>query len=109
MARIIATKQMHVGRRGEGWTEFILADRMTTGALPMGARRWVLAPHARGPEVAHGGAEEMLYVIRGSGAVVVGRRRFPLEPESVLWLEPGDRYYLEAGADGLEVLQGCAP
>jgi hypothetical protein len=51
----------------------------------------------------------MLYVIAGSGAAVVGGRRLPLEPESLLWLEPGDRCQLESGAQGLDVLQSYAP
>ncbi len=56
-----------------------------------------------------GEAEQLLYVIRGSGVALVNSEQLPLEPESVLWLEPGDRYRIEAGEHGLEILQSYAP
>jgi quercetin dioxygenase-like cupin family protein len=109
MPIIVRPGQMRVHRQGEGWTEVILADRQTIGTPAIVARRWSLAPHARGPEMTRGEAEHMLYVIHGSGVAHVGGERLPLEPESVLWLEPGDRCQVEAGEHGLEILQGCAP
>lgn len=96
---------MEVARSGEGWTEY----RFARDGLPMGARRWVLKPGAHGPEVEHRDAEAMLYVVRGSGAAVVAGTVLPLAAETVVWLERGDRFILEAGPQGLEVLQGYAP
>lgn len=52
----------------------------------------------------HEAGESFLYVIAGEGAVELPDRRFPLAPESVVWLEPGDRYRLAAGEGGLAVL-----
>jgi len=109
MPILVKSEQMKTGRRGEGWTETILADSQTIGTAAMIARRWTFEPDARGPETTHGPVEQLLYVIRGSGTAFVGGERLPLNPETVLWLEPGDQYYLEAGESGLEILQGSAP
>jgi len=54
-------------------------------------------------------AERFLYVIRGAGGAHVGEQSFPLDTESVLWLEKDDMFLLEASADGLEVLLCRAP
>jgi hypothetical protein len=48
-------------------------------------------------------------VIGGTGTAIVGDERLPLAPESVLWLESGDRYRVEAGPDGIELLLAEAP
>ena len=53
--------------------------------------------------------ERFLYVIQGAGQAQVGQEIFPLSTESMLWLESGDTFTLEAGADGLEVLVCRAP
>lgn len=71
-----------------------------TGVDAMTLDRITLAPDAEGPELQHRGAERFLYVIRGSGTA--GELR--LEPEMMIWLEPGDRLRLVAAADGLQVL-----
>ncbi len=91
----------------------VLADPSWIGAPAMAARRWRVPPGAVGPEIARGADEErFLFVVEGSGTAVVGAERFPLSPESVLWLEPGDRCRLEgpaAGSEPLEVLEAWAP
>lgn len=94
---------------GEGWRIVTLADEEDMGAPAMLARRWHIDPRAKGPLITHGDTEQLLYIIEGRGAALVGGERLPLEPETVLWLEPGDEYQFEAGEDGLEILQGYAP
>jgi quercetin dioxygenase-like cupin family protein len=107
---VIKTADDHqVLDRGVGWVITALADRDTISQEALGARRWSIASGVIGPETVHGDFDEMLYVISGSGEAIVGEARFRLEPESVLWLETGDRYHLEAGSEGLEILQGYAP
>ncbi len=54
-------------------------------------------------------AERFVYVIRGVGQAYVGEQIYPLAPESILWVESGDTYYLRAGAEQLEVLVCRAP
>jgi quercetin dioxygenase-like cupin family protein len=75
----------------------------------MTARRWTLQPGAIGPERVHGDVDQLLYVVRGTGAAVVNGQEFALGPESILWLEPGEAYHFVAGSNGLEIIQGYAP
>ncbi|MFQ5611083.1 MAG: hypothetical protein ACE5H9_03025 [Anaerolineae bacterium] len=109
MPIIINAQDTHLTRRGAGWQEITLADARTIGAPAMVARRWRLEPGASGPDLEQGDAEQLLYVIRGGGAALVDGQALPLSTESVLWLEPGERYRFIAGEDGLEILQGYAP
>jgi quercetin dioxygenase-like cupin family protein len=106
MPIIINPEAMPVTRQGEGWAEITLADAQTIGAPAMVARRWVLGPGARGPELVQGEVDQLLYVIRGSGLAVVNGQEFRLSEESLLWLEPGESYQFIGGAEGLEILQG---
>ena len=109
MAIIRNPDEMHTSRYGESCAETLLAELQPPGVAGMVARRWSLKPLGRGPQIEHGDYEEMLYIISGSGSAQVGAERYPLQPESLLWLEHGDTYSLEAGPEGLEVLQYCAP
>lgn len=47
-----------------------------------------------------GDGETMAYVVEGRGETALG----PLEPESVVWLDPGDAVAVEAGPGGLRLL-----
>jgi quercetin dioxygenase-like cupin family protein len=105
---------------GEGWVETTLADARTAGFPAMVVRRLTIEPGAVGPEVgAHAsrgadtedepGTDQMLYVIRGEGSATLVEEQLPLAPETVLWLEPGDRSRLRAGPTGLDVLVAWAP
>ena len=108
MPIIITTEETTITRQGEGWTEFTLVDQKSASAPPMVARRWVLEPNARGPESVQDNTDQLLYVIRGSGQAIVDGQEFALDPESVLWLEPGEQYRFTAAETGLEILQGYA-
>src|SRR5574341_419639 len=109
MPKLITPDEMQTTRSGEGWTEITLADSRTTGTAAMVARRWVLQPGATGPEIVHGDVDQLLYVAQGGGKAVVNGTEFALDHESILWLEPGERYHFVAGPDGLEIIQGYAP
>jgi quercetin dioxygenase-like cupin family protein len=109
MPIILNPEQMEVTHTDDGWTETTLADARSTGTAAMVARRWVLQPGIEGPERVHGDVDQLLYVMRGSGTVIVNGAEFPLGHESILWLEPGERYRFVAGPGGLEILQGYAP
>jgi transposase len=43
-------------------------------------------------------------IVRGDGWLWVNGTSYRLAPETVVWLEPGDEYYVQAGAEGIEVL-----
>ena len=109
MPIIVDAEKTQATRKGEGWIEITIADAETIGAPAMVARRWAIEPHAQGPELVQGDVDQLLYVIRVSGTAVVDVKEFTLNDESVLWLEPGERYHFIAGQDGLEILQGFAP
>lgn len=78
-------------------------ELLTDGTLALDARRLALAPGERAGRRA-GAGETMLYVIAGGGRVS-GR---PLARESLVWLDPGEHYELEAGPGGLELLEAAA-
>jgi quercetin dioxygenase-like cupin family protein len=109
MPVIVPAEQTRVTREGLGWQEITLADAAVFGQPAMVARRLILEPGASGPPARHVDADQLLYVIRGHGRAVVDGRDFSLNEESVLWLEPGDRYHFVAGDEGLEILQAYAP
>jgi quercetin dioxygenase-like cupin family protein len=109
MPIIVNTQDVRVTRQGVGWKEITLADAEIIGAPAMVARRWVLEAHAQGPELTQGDTDQLLYVIYGSGNAIVNGEEMPLNKESMLWLEPGEKYHFLAGKDGLEILQGYAP
>ena len=86
-----------------------LANRDTLGVDALQVERVQIAPGARTEPASVSAAEYFLYVIRGAGRAQVGDQTFPLEAESVLWLESGDTFWLEAGHESLEVLLCRAP
>ena len=69
----------------------------------------MLEAGAKGPELEQGETEQLLYIIRGSGIAIVNGEEMSVSDETVLWVEPGERYQFVAGEDGLEILQGYAP
>jgi quercetin dioxygenase-like cupin family protein len=109
MPVIIKADEMRLTSQGKGWVETTLADSKSIGTPAMVARRWSFEPYALGPLNIHGEAEQLLYVIQGGGEAHVNSEIYPLEGETMLWLEHADQYQFKAGADGLEILQGYAP
>lgn len=86
-----------------------LANPDMLGANPLQVERITLDADARTTSYAAIDAERFVYVVRGRGQAHVGEQSFPLDTEAVLWLEKSDMFFLEAGADGLEVLLCRAP
>jgi mannose-6-phosphate isomerase-like protein (cupin superfamily) len=120
VAIVIRPEDARGDSHGEGWVQTTLADARTFGSPAMVVRRLTIEPGAAGLEVgahasagagteAEPGTDEMLYVIRGDGFATLVEEQLPLAPETVLWLEPGDRYRLRAGPTGLDVLVAWAP
>jgi quercetin dioxygenase-like cupin family protein len=109
MPVIVNEKDTVITRQGRGWTEITLVDAKSIGTAAMVARRWVLKPGTKGPELLQGETDQLLYVIKGSGSAIVDGVEMQLADESVLWLEPGERFQFVTTEDQLEILQGYAP
>jgi quercetin dioxygenase-like cupin family protein len=71
---------------------------------PLTLERWDLAAGEATGWRDHEAGEGFLYVIEGDGVLELPDERHGLAPESVVWLEPGDRYRLEGGRGGLAIL-----
>lgn len=109
MPKIVNPDEMPETVADDGWTVRTVADAAAIGFPAMVARWWTFPPGTHGPMQKRGQADELLYVIRGSGKAVVDGQEFELDDESVLWVEEGEMYYFVAGNTGLEILQGYAP
>ena len=96
-------------RNKDGVTYTTLADAAMLGADALGVERVALGASKSSEPTTSVDVERFLYVIQGSGQAQVGGEAFPLASESMLWIEPGDTFTLEAGAGGLEVLVCKAP
>jgi quercetin dioxygenase-like cupin family protein len=86
-----------------------LANQRMLGTNALQVEKVLLQPGVESASYPPSDGERFVYVIRGQGQAYVNERAFPLSTESVLWLETGDTFYLEAGSDGLEVLFCQAP
>jgi mannose-6-phosphate isomerase-like protein (cupin superfamily) len=96
-------------RNKEGATYITLANTAMLGADALDVKRITLEAGKKSEPASAVEAERFLYVIQGSGRAQVGIETFPLTPESMLWIESGDMFTLEAGGEGLEVLVSQAP
>lgn len=86
-----------------------LANRAMLGTDALQVERIILEACAKSSRFESITPERFVYVIRGTGQAHVGEQSFPLEAESMLWLEKDDTFYLEADMDGLEILLCQAP
>ena len=75
----------------------------------MEVKRLILDPNIISPEFTHNHIDQLLYVIKGDGIAKVNSKDFPLDKESILWLESGEKYHFISGGLGLEILHATAP
>jgi len=108
MPTIFGPKDLPVTRKNGGRIA-ALANHAMLGTNALQVEHIELEAVAKTPVFEAFDVERFVYVIRGQGRASVGEEEFPLAAESVLWLERGDTFYLEAGADGLEILLCHAP
>ncbi|RJP48120.1 MAG: hypothetical protein C4586_09690 [Anaerolineaceae bacterium] len=86
-----------------------LANHAMLGTDALQVERIILEARTKSSSFESFEPERFIYVIRGKGQAQVGEQTFPLDAESMLWLEKDDTFYLEADMDGLEVLLCHAP
>ena len=96
-------------RNQDGATYTTLANAAMLGADALQVEHVTLETGKKTEPASAVEAERFLYVIQGTGQAHIGDEMFPLAPESMLWIEAGDMYSLEAGAEQLEVLICRAP
>jgi hypothetical protein len=108
MPIIFETKDLPVTEK-QGAKIATLANQRMLGTNALQVERIILQPGVVSDSDPPRDAERFVYVIRGQGQAHVGAQIFPLETESILWLEKSDSVSLEAGAAGLEVLLSHAP
>lgn len=81
-----------------------LANQTMLGTDALQVERILLEANTKSTPYDATDAERFLYVIHGKGQAYIGEEVFPLEAESVLWLEKHDTFTLQAGGSQLEVL-----
>lgn len=86
-----------------------LADQAMLGTRALQVKRITLDADSISESFGAENAERFVYVVCGRGQAGVGNESFPLDVESVLWLEKDDTFRFEASVDGLEVLLCRAP
>ena len=96
-------------RNQDGVTYTTLANAAMLGADALQVEHVALEAGKKSEPADAVDAERFLYVIQGTGQAHVGSDAFPLAPESMLWIESGETFTLEAGAEQLEVLICRAP
>ena len=82
------------------------------GVSAFGINELEMPPGAEGPTHDHAkdGQEEVYVIIRGSGSIKVDGTESPLKTGQYVFLPPGARRQMIAGADGLAwVGVGCQP
>ena len=57
----------------------------------------------------HGGADQWLFVVRGTGTARINGKRHALRPGTVLLIERGDRHEIVAGRGRLDTLNLYVP
>jgi len=86
-----------------------LANQAMLGTDALQVRHIRLEMNSKSDPYGAENAERFVYVIRGKGLARVAGESFPLEAESVLWLEKSDSFQFETEAGELELLLCYAP
>jgi len=86
-----------------------LANQAMLGTDALQVKRITLNANSKSESYDAENAERFVYVISGKGQADVGNESFPLEAESVLWLEKTDSFHFATEANELELLLCYAP
>jgi uncharacterized cupin superfamily protein len=88
------------------WDGFANLVRPGLGLTAFGANVMNLPPdyETKAHDESDSGQEELYVALAGSGAVVVGEERVPLDPERAVRVAPGTSRILASGPEGMRVL-----
>src|SRR5689334_10430310 len=88
------------------WGAFKRA-RAELGLSAFGLQVMDLPPHAEGypdHDHTHDGQEELYVVLRGGGEIELDGERHPLDPDTMVGVQPGVRRKVHPGPDGIRLL-----
>lgn len=108
MPKIFESRDLSV-KEEKGMRVKTLANATMLGTDALQVKQIMLEAGTKSETFAAVEAERFIYVIHGKGQAYVGEEVFPLETESVLWLEKQDAFMLEADETELELLLCQAP
>jgi mannose-6-phosphate isomerase-like protein (cupin superfamily) len=86
--------------------------RVSIGNERSQAAQMVVAPgeHEGGSDNRHGGADQWLYVVSGTGLAIVNGKRYPLRSGSLLLIERGDTHEIRStGRSALKTVNIYVP
>ena len=86
-----------------------LANQAMLGTDALQVKRITLNANSKSETFDAENMERFVYVISGKGQAQVGNETFPLEAESVLWLEKSEAFHFETEENELELLLCYAP
>ena len=108
MPRIIKKEDIQCHPQIPGLQIKSVTETLNQDSKVMEVKRLILDPNIISPEFTHNDIDQLLYVIKGDGIAKVNSKEFPLDKESILWLESGEKYLFISGGLGLEILQANA-
>ena len=108
MPRIIKKEDIQCHTQIPGFQIKSVTETLNQDSKVMEVKRLILDPNIISPEFTHNDIDQLLYVIKGDGIAKVNSKDFPLDKESILWLESGEKYLFISGGSGLEILQANA-
>ena len=108
MPTIFETKDLPIDEK-TGVKIATLANQAMLGTDALQVKHITLSVTSKSESFGAENAERFVYVISGKGQAQVGSEAFPLEAESVLWLEKSDAFHFETEASELELLLCYAP
>ena len=108
MPRIIKKENIQCHPQIPGFQIKSVTEVLNQDSRLMEVKRLILDPNIISPEFTHNEIDQLLYVIKGDGIAKVNSKEFPLDKESILWLESGEKYLFISGGLGLEILQANA-
>ena len=91
-------------RFGKGFRVGITGDHAQIATMTL-----VAGDSEGDPRNRHRGADQCLFVVRGSGTAIVNGKRYPLRKGTALLIERGDRHQIIAGRGRLETLNVYVP
>jgi len=86
-----------------------LANQAMLGTDALQVKRITMDSNSKSEAFGEENAERFVFVISGKGQAQVGSEAFPLETESVLWLEKNDSFHFETDTDELDLILCYAP